>query len=156
MSNSPAKIQTLGQALGQASSTFKSTISSLANTLGLPELRDSFFQNIIYILLTIIIFVGILVYIQMVGLTGNDPLNSPPSRVIKKVEIKKIVEGFDITDNSAQGVATHAETMGKTMKIIIAITTFIWLIRVNTVNITIKTTINTQTVEKNINYITLF
>jgi len=113
MSNSPAKIQTLGQTLGQASSTFKSTFSSLANTLGLPELRDSFFQNIIYILLTIIIFVGILVYIQMVGLTGNDPLNSPPSRVIKKVEIKKIVEGFDITDNSAQGVATHAETMGE-------------------------------------------
>jgi hypothetical protein len=113
MSNSPAKIQTLGQASSSISSTFKSTFSSLANTLGLPELRDSFFQNIIYILLTIIIFVGILVYIQMVGLTGNDPLNSPPSRVIKKVEIKKIVEGFDITDNSAQGVATHAETMGE-------------------------------------------
>ena len=29
------------------------------------------------------------------------------------MEIKKIVEGFDITDNSAQGVATHAETMGE-------------------------------------------
>ena len=26
------------------------------------------------------------------------------------MEIKKIVEGFDITDNSAQGIATHAET----------------------------------------------
>lgn len=110
MSNSPANIQTVGQASSSISSAFKSTFSSLANTLGLPELRDSFFQNIIYILIMIIVFVGILVYIQMVGPTGNDPLNSPPTRVIKKVEIKKIVEGFDITDNSAQGIATHAET----------------------------------------------
>ena len=37
----------------------------------------------------IIVFVGILVYIQMVGPDGNDPLNLPPTRVIKKVEIKK-------------------------------------------------------------------
>ena len=113
MSNSPAKIQTVAEASSSISSTFKSTFSSLANTLGLPELRDSFFQNIIYILLTIIILVGILVYIQMVGPDGNDPLNSPPTRVIKKVEIKKIVEGFDITDHSTNSIATHADMMGE-------------------------------------------
>ena len=32
----------------------------------------------------------------MTGSTGNDPLNSPPTKEIKKVEIKKIVEGFDV------------------------------------------------------------
>ena len=110
MSNSPANIQTVGQASSSISSVFKSTFSSLANTLGLPELRDSFFQNIIYILIMIIILVGILVYIQMVGPDGNDPLNSPPTRVIKKVEIKKIVEGFNVTDHSTDSIATHAET----------------------------------------------
>ena len=110
MSNSPAKIQTVDEASSSISSTFKSTFSSLANTLGLPELRDSFFQNIIYILIMIIILVGILVYIQMVGPDGNDPLNSPPTRVIKKVEIKKIVEGFNLTDTSNVDTATHAET----------------------------------------------
>ena len=109
MSNSPAKIQTVGEASSSISSTFKSTFSSLANTLGLPELRDSFFQNIIYILIMIIIFVGILVYIQMVGPDGNDPLNLPPSRVIKKVEIKKIVEGFDITADNTQDVSKFYE-----------------------------------------------
>ena len=110
MSNSPAKIQTVDEASSSISSTFKSTFSSLANTLGLPELRDSFFQNIIYILIMIIILVGILVYIQMVGPDGNDPLNSPPTRVIKKVEIKKIVEGFNVTDHSTDSIANHAET----------------------------------------------
>jgi hypothetical protein len=113
MSNSPAKIQTVGEASSSISSTFKSTFSSLANTLGLPELRDSFFQNIIYILLTIIILVGILVYIQMVGPDGNDPLNLPPSRVIKKVEIKKIVEGFDISENSTNSVADNTEDVSE-------------------------------------------
>jgi len=113
MSNSPAKIQTVGEASSSISSTFKSTFSSLANTLGLPELRDSFFQNIIYILIMIIIFVGILVYIQMVGPDGNDPLNLPPSRVIKKVEIKKIVEGFDITEKYTHDIASNADTMGE-------------------------------------------
>jgi len=113
MSNSPAKIQTVGEASSSISSTVKSSFSSLANMLGLPELRDSFFQNIIYILIMIIILVGILVYIQIVGPDGNDPLNLPPTRVIKKVEIKKIVEGFDITDHSTDSIATHADTMGE-------------------------------------------
>ena len=111
MSNSPAKIQTVGEASSSISSTAKSTFSSLANMLGLPELRDSFFQNIIYILIMIIILVGILVYIQIVGPDGNDPLNLPPTRVIKKVEIKKMVEGFNVTDTSNVDAATHAETM---------------------------------------------
>lgn len=46
--------------------------------------------------MAIIILIGILVYIEMTGSSGNDPLNSPPTKEIKKVEIKKIVEGFDV------------------------------------------------------------
>ena len=113
MSNSPAKIQTVGEASSSISSTVKSTFSSLANTLGLPELRDSFFQNIIYILIMIIIFVGILVYIQIVGPDGNDPLNLPPTRVIKKVEIKKIVEGFNVTDNYTNSAADNTQDVSE-------------------------------------------
>lgn len=108
MSNSQAKIQTVSEAESSISSVTKSTFASLANTLGLPQLRDSFFQNIIYILIMIIIFIGILVYIQIVGPTGNDPLNSPPTREIKKVEIKKIVEGFEIADSSNSNIANSA------------------------------------------------
>ena len=108
MSNSPAKIQTVSEATSSISSVTKSTFSSLANALGLPQLRDSFFQNIIYILIAIIIFIGILVYIQMVGPTGNDPLNSPPTREIKKVEIKKIVEGFNMTDSFTHSISNNA------------------------------------------------
>lgn len=108
MSNSQAKIQTVSEAESSISSATKSTFASLANTLGLPQLRDSFFQNIIYILIMIIIFIGILVYIQIVGPTGNDPLNSPPTREIKKVEIKKIVEGFEIADSSNSNIANSA------------------------------------------------
>jgi hypothetical protein len=100
MSNSRAHIQTVSEAESSISSASKSTFASLANTLGLPQLRDSFFQNIIYILIAIIMFIGILVYIQIVGPTGNDPLNSPPTREIKKVEIKKVVEGFELTEGS--------------------------------------------------------
>ena len=108
MSNSQAKIQTVSEAESSISSVTKSTFASLANTLGLPQLRDSFFQNIIYILIMIIIFIGILVYIQIVGPTGNDPLNSPPTREIKKVEIKKIVEGFEIADSSSNNFVNSA------------------------------------------------
>ena len=53
-------------------------------------------------------FVGILVYIQTVGPQGNDPLNSPPTREIKKVEIKKIVEGFELSNASTNSVAGGA------------------------------------------------
>ena len=113
MSNSQAKIQTVSEAESSISSATKSTFASLANTLGLPQLRDSFFQNIIYILIMIIIFIGILVYIQIVGPTGNDPLNSPPTREIKKVEIKKIVEGFEIADSSTNNFVNSAMPIGE-------------------------------------------
>ena len=109
MSNGPAHIQTVSEASGSISNVAQSTFSSLANTLGLPQLRDSFFQNIIYILIAIIILVGILVYIQMVGPTGNNPLNLPPTKEIKKVEIRKIVEGFDISNNSTSSIADYAD-----------------------------------------------
>ena len=109
MSNGPAHIQTVSEASSSISNVAQSTFSSLANTLGLPQLRDSFFQNIIYILISIIILVGILVYIQMVGPTGNNPLNLPPTKEIKKVEIRKIVEGFDITDSYSKSIADYAD-----------------------------------------------
>lgn len=108
MSNSRAHIQTVSEAESSISSASKSTFASLANTLGLPQLRDSFFQNIIYILIAIIMFIGILVYIQIVGPTGNDPLNSPPTREIKKVEIKKVVEGFELNEGSNSSIANSA------------------------------------------------
>lgn len=111
MSNGPAHIQTVSEASSSISNVAQSTFSSLANTLGLPQLRDSFFQNIIYILIAIIILVGILVYIQMVGPTGNNPLNLPPTKEIKKVEIRKIVEGFDISNNSTSSIADNAQIM---------------------------------------------
>ena len=110
MSNGPAHIQTVSDASSSISNVAKSTFSSLANTLGLPQLRDSFFQNIIYILIAIIILVGILVYIQMVGPSGNNPLNMPPTTEIKKVEIKKIVEGFNISDSYSNSIADNAHT----------------------------------------------
>jgi hypothetical protein len=39
--------------------------------------------------------VGILVYIQMVGLESKSPLFSAPTKEVKKIEIKRVVEGFD-------------------------------------------------------------
>ena len=51
--SSPAKMQTVSEATGSIKGVFQSTFSSLANSLNLPQLRDSFFQNIIYILIAL-------------------------------------------------------------------------------------------------------
>lgn len=98
--SSPAKMQTVGEATSSIKGVFQSTFSGLANSLSLPQLKDSFFQNIIYILMVIIILVGILVYIQMVGTTSVNPLSLPPTKQVKKIEIQKVVEGFDMEQSS--------------------------------------------------------
>ena len=98
--SSPAKMQTVGEATSSIKGVFQSTFSGLANTLNLPQLRDSFFQNIIYILIVIIILVGILIYIQMVGMNSVNPLNLPPTKEVRKIEIQKVVEGFDMEQNN--------------------------------------------------------
>jgi hypothetical protein len=110
------KMQTLGQAESSVTGVVQSSFTSLAKMLGLPQLKQSFYQNIIYILMTIVIMVGILVYIQIISGNGNgsgaissNPLFSPPTKEVKKVEIKRIVEGFSLTEgmdstNSAASV----------------------------------------------------
>lgn len=95
MSNA-VKMQTVGEATSSVKGVFESTFSSLAKSLSLPQLKDSFFQNIIYILMVIVILIGILVYIQMVGYSNVNPLDLPPTKEVKKIEIQKVVEGFDI------------------------------------------------------------
>ena len=108
--SSPAKMQTVAEATSSIKGVFQSTFSSLANSLNLPQLRDSFFQNIIYILIVIIILVGILVYIQMVGVNNVNPLNLPPSKEVKKIEIQKVVEGFDMEQNEGlENYSTNVE-----------------------------------------------
>ena len=81
--NSQQNMQTATEASNSISQVVQSSFTNLANMLGLPQLKESFFQNIIYILMAIIILIGILVYIEMTGSTGNDPLNSPPTKEIK-------------------------------------------------------------------------
>ena len=111
--SSAAKMQTVGQATGSIKGVFQSTFSSLANSLNLPQLRDSFFQNIIYILIVIIILVGILVYIQMVGVNNVNPLSLPPTTEVKKIEIQKVVEGFDMEQNGGlEDSSTNIEVDG--------------------------------------------
>ena len=97
--STPAKMQTVGESTSSVTNVFKSTFGSLASSLNFPQLRDSFYQNIIYIIVVIIILVGVLVYIQMVGTTHINPLNLPPSKEIKKIQIQKVVEGFDMEQN---------------------------------------------------------
>ena len=94
--SSPAKMQTVGEAASSVTNVFKSTFGSLASSLNFPQLRDSFYQNIIYILIVIIILVGILVYIQMVGATHTNPLLQEPTKEVRKIQIQKVVEGFDM------------------------------------------------------------
>lgn len=116
MSNSQGqeKMQTLDEAKSSVTGVVQSSFSSLAKMLGLPQLKESFYQNIIYIFMVIVIMIGILVYIQMVGgddngAISNNPLFAPPTKEVKKIEIKRIVEGFkfgsrDIDIDSAASV----------------------------------------------------
>jgi hypothetical protein len=108
--NSPTKIQTVSEATSSIKGVAVSTFSSLANLLNLPQLKDSFFQNIIYILIVIIILVGILVYIQMVGANSVNPLNLPPSKEVKKIEIQKVVEGYNT--QRLKGIENNAKLIG--------------------------------------------
>lgn len=106
MSNA-VKMQTVGEATSSVKGVFESTFSSLAKSLSLPQLKDSFFQNIIYILMVIVILIGILVYIQMVGYSNVNPLDLPPTKEVKKIEIQKVVEGFDIEQTSGLEESAH-------------------------------------------------
>ena len=111
--SSPAKMQTVGEATSSIKGVFQSTFSSLANSLSLPQLRDSFFQNIIYILIVIVILVGILVYIQMVGTSGVNPLSLPPTKEVRKIEIQKVVEGFDMEQSGGlEDSSTNIDLVG--------------------------------------------
>jgi hypothetical protein len=95
MSGEQEQVQTFGEAKTTILSSIQSSFASLAKMLGIPQLKESFYQNIIYIFIVIIIMVGILVYIQMINATSKNSLFAPPTKEVKKVEIKKIVEGFD-------------------------------------------------------------
>ena len=106
MSNA-VKMQTVGEATSSVKGVFESTFSSLAKSLSLPQLKDSFFQNIIYILMVIVILIGILVYIQMVGVNSVNPLDLPPTKEVKKIEIQKVVEGFDIEQTGGLEESAH-------------------------------------------------
>jgi len=112
--SSPAKMQTVAEATGSVKNVFQSTFSSLANYLNISELRDSFYQNIIYILIVIIILIGILVYIQMVGATHTNPLLQQPTKEVKKIQIQKVVEGFDMEQQGGiEEFASNVNTVGE-------------------------------------------
>ena len=95
MSGEQEQVQTFGEAKTTILSSIQSSFASLAKMLGIPQLKESFYQNVIYILIVIIIMIGILVYIQMISASSKNSLFAPPTKEVKKVEIKKIVEGFD-------------------------------------------------------------
>ena len=95
MSDNQGQVQTFGEAKTSIIDVIQSSFTSLAKMLGIPQLKESFYQNIIYIFITIVIMVGILVYIQMVGLESKSPLFSAPTKEVKQIEIKRVVEGFD-------------------------------------------------------------
>ena len=100
------QMQTYAEAKSSITGAVQSSFTSLAKMLGIPELTESFYQNIIYIFIVIVIMVGILVYIQIVSGNGNgntmlsnNPLFAPPTKEVKKVEIKRIVEGFSLSED---------------------------------------------------------
>ena len=95
MSDNQGQVQSFGEAKTSIIDVIQSSFTSLAKMLRIPQLKESFYQNIIYILITIVVMVGILVYIQMVGLESKSPLFSPPTKEVKQIEIKRVVEGFD-------------------------------------------------------------
>ena len=45
--SSPQNVQTVGEATSSIGQVVQSSFTSLANMLGLPQLKESFFQNII-------------------------------------------------------------------------------------------------------------
>ena len=50
----------------------------------------------------------------MVGTTHVNPLNLPPSKEIKKIEIQKVVEGFDMEQNGGiEEFASNINTVGE-------------------------------------------
>jgi hypothetical protein len=110
MSGGQEQVQTLGEAKTTIFTSIQSSFASLAKMLGISQLKESFYQNIIYIFIVIVIMVGILVYIQIVGAESNNPLFAPPTKEVKKVEIKKIVEGFDTeTDFGSTDIGSAAD-----------------------------------------------
>ena len=99
-------MQTYAEAKSSITGVVQSSFTSLAKMLGIPQLTESFYQNIIYIFMVIVIMVGILIYIQIVSGNGNgnttlsnNPLFAPPTKEVKKVEIKRIVEGFSLSED---------------------------------------------------------
>lgn len=117
MSNSQGQeqMQTFAEAKSSITEVVDSSFSSLAKMLGIPQLKESFYQNIIYILIMIVIMVGILVYMQIIGdSTNNNPLFSPPTKEIKKIEIKRVVEGFNVNTDFG-GVDSAADVENNDM-----------------------------------------
>ena len=110
MSGGQEQVQTFGDAKTTILTSIQSSFASLAKMLGISQLKESFYQNIIYIFIVIVIMVGILVYIQIVGEESNNPLFAPPTKEVKKVEIKKIVEGFDMSaDLGSKDIGSAAD-----------------------------------------------
>jgi hypothetical protein len=114
MSGGQEQVQTFGEAKTTILTSVQSSFASLAKMLGISQLKESFYQNIIYIFIVIVIMVGILVYMQIVGAESNNPLFAPPTKEVKKVEIKKIVEGFDTdTDFGSKDIGSAADVSDK-------------------------------------------
>ena len=64
-SQGEAQMQTFGEAKTSFIDVVQSSFASLAQMFGISQLKESFYQNIIYILIVIVIMIGILVYVQM-------------------------------------------------------------------------------------------